>query len=109
MMRQYLRLLLAFTLLVFSVHSNAVDLLAEWTATPFQIDGYRVYHSVNGSADVVTNIEWGVESLTIEDVRQGEHVLWIEGYKEDMVGEPSDNVTLYYLGKLVMTVRVIEG
>lgn len=100
--------MIRFIFLMFlSFAVSAQDIKTSWDATPFVIDGYRIYHSVNGDEPTVTDIHYGTNEYLFENVAQGGHELWIEGYKGDDVGD-YDKIQVYYIGKVILTIRVTE-
>ena len=119
-MRQYLRLLLVFTLLVFSVHSNATDIQLSWVLPELREDGsqiesidkFYIYQtSDNGTTQVIEVLGASTRHILL-GVQTGAHTFQISTVENGLEGASSDPVTVNVTAskpvKIMLTVELIN-
>ena len=118
-----IRLLLAFSILVFSAQVSATDIILKWNPPEVledgseitSIDRFTIYHTANNGSESTIQVDSSDNSFQISDIKTGNHSFQITTSSNGIESERS-NTALYHEPfvlpskpvKILLTVEIIE-
>lgn len=118
-----IKLLLVFSMLVFSVQVSATDIIIKWNQPETledgseitSIDRFNIYHTANNGSESAIEVDSNDTSYQISDIETGNHSFQITTVSNGIESDRS-NTALYHEPfvppskpvKILLTVEIVE-